>query len=371
MEFLLFVAALLWLVGGTWWWKRACRTSSCALRGVRATASGLSLLLAVLLLAGSGYTFWYAHRPLPDSRRETIFEGITYSREVRREPRPLVIHVLLVDLDAPGIRFRVTPGDPSPNGEIRARTTSHFLEEFDLQVAINGDFFKPWWSYSPWNYYPRVGDPVDVAGLAVSNGVPYSIRRSRNPATLYLTRDNRASIGVSGGDVYNAISGNTIFVRQGIIRIQPEPYHEGLHPRTAVALDRAKRTLILVVVDGRQPNYSEGVTLEELAEIVIEHGGDTALNLDGGGSATMVIERESGGAMQLNSPIDNLIPGRERPVANHLGIYARRTNSSVMHQYQVNPYSRRILPRLSILRSGRNVSDRFTFSRSAKQKTPS
>jgi exopolysaccharide biosynthesis protein len=63
------------------------------------------------------------------------------------------------------------------------------------------------------------------------------------------------------------------------------------------------------------------VTLAELAEIVIGYGGDTALNLDGGGSTTLVVEGKSGKPVRLNSSIDNRIPGRERPVANHLGIY--------------------------------------------------
>jgi hypothetical protein len=84
-----------------------------------------------------------------------LFQGVEYIRDVRSEPRPLVIHVVIIDLDAPGLRFLVTPGDP--NGEYhipQARTTSNFLEEFDLQLAINGDFFDPWWSNVPdfWNY---------------------------------------------------------------------------------------------------------------------------------------------------------------------------------------------------------------------------
>jgi exopolysaccharide biosynthesis protein len=41
-----------------------------------------------------------------------------------------------------------------------------------------------------------------------------------------------------------------------------------------------------LIVDGRQPNYSEGVTLPELAQIAIDYGAYTALNLHGGGSST-------------------------------------------------------------------------------------
>jgi exopolysaccharide biosynthesis protein len=91
-----------------------------------------------------------------------------------------------------------------------------------------------------------------------------------------------------------------------------------------VALDERERTMLLMVVDGRQPNYSEGVTIAELADIMIEYGGYTALNMDGGGSTTLVIEGEDGEPLILNSPIHHHIPGQERPVGNHLGIYAQR-----------------------------------------------
>jgi hypothetical protein len=48
------------------------------------------------------------------------------------------------------------------------------------------------------------------------------------------------------------------------------------------------------------------------------------MNMDGGGSSTLVIENERGKSEVLNSPIDSHIPGRERPVANHLGVYVEQ-----------------------------------------------
>jgi hypothetical protein len=48
------------------------------------------------------------------------------------------------------------------------------------------------------------------------------------------------------------------------------------------------------------------------------------MSLDGGGSSTLVIEGEDGLPEILNSPIDSYIPGRERPVANHLGITVKK-----------------------------------------------
>ena len=77
----------------------------------------------------------------------------------------------------------------------------------------------------------------------------------------------------------------------------------------------------LIVVDGRQPGYSEGVTMSELADVAIGLGAEAALNLDGGGS-TALVAVENGRVHVLNSPIHKRTPGRERPVANPLGVYA-------------------------------------------------
>ena len=79
----------------------------------------------------------------------------------------------------------------------------------------------------------------------------------------------------------------------------------------------------MIVVDGKQPLYSEGVTIAELTGIVQSLGAYTALNLDGGGSTTLVMTK-NGKPKLLNAPIHTKLPMHERPVANHLGFYADR-----------------------------------------------
>jgi hypothetical protein len=73
------------------------------------------------------------------------------------------------------------------------------------------------------------------------------------------------------------------------------------HPRTAIGYT-AEEELLLLVVDGRQ-GFSQGASLLELAEIMVELGAVEAMNLDGGGSSTMVadgalINRPEGGSFQ-------------------------------------------------------------------------
>jgi len=73
---------------------------------------------------------------------------------------------------------------------------------------------------------------------------------------------------------------------------------------------------IILTIDGRQPAYSVGVTLPELADLMIELGAHDALNLDGGGSTSFYLRRADG-TIVTNQPSD----GHWRPVANHLGIW--------------------------------------------------
>jgi len=89
------------------------------------------------------------------------------------------------------------------------------------------------------------------------------------------------------------------------------------HPRTAVGIGAGGRRLLLVTVDGRQPSYSAGMTLAELAGVMRELGATDALNLDGGGSTTMVVAAGPGGVRVANRPSD---AAGERPVANALVI---------------------------------------------------
>jgi exopolysaccharide biosynthesis protein len=141
-----------------------------------------------------------------------------------------------------------------------------------------------------------------------------------NESTLYLSAENAVSFTAPESGQYNAISGDRMLVENGA---PTSGLDDGtVAPRTAIGLDGSGQKLIIVVVDGRQPLYSQGATLAELAEIMMYYGADTAMNLDGGGSSTLVVQGSLGPRV-LNSPIDNNIPGRERAVGNHLGIYAQ------------------------------------------------
>ncbi|GAA5145943.1 hypothetical protein GCM10023340_16100 [Nocardioides marinquilinus] len=105
-----------------------------------------------------------------------------------------------------------------------------------------------------------------------------------------------------------AITGNTFLVRDGLVTVVDD---REMHPRTAIGIDRDSRTLILLTVDGRRAT-SRGYTMVELAEKMIDLGAEAALNLDGGGSTTMLAGRPGQRPGLVNSPSD----GVERRVAN-------------------------------------------------------
>lgn len=277
----------------------------------------LSIFLALALL-GFGRISETIQRPPRQNVREELFQGVTYQRLARSEPRPLVIHMLEIDLTAPGIDFLVTPGDGTVELDLRARTTTEFADEFGVQLAINGSFFKPFHADLPWDFYPEVGDPVDIKGFAMSDQVAYS-EDFLDWSTLCLAADHvQIAVGACHPPYTQGLAGNHLLVQDKQI---VAPKDEALHPRTAVATNSSGSKLWLIVVDGRQTHYSEGVTLWELAEIALEAGADFGLNLDGGGSSTMVM-RDNSGTNILNAPFHTNIPMRQRPVGNHLGIFA-------------------------------------------------
>jgi len=278
--------------------------------------------LIVMALCVAGYLFYDRGRPAPIPMKQKLYEGVTYRRVVQLFPYPMIAHILEIDTRVEGIGLLVTPPDSDGETPLNARTTSQFLDEFNVQIAINGDGFSPWWSRGPADYYPHVGDPVTPLGFAASNGEVYSTGVATGigvKPTLYISRRTVLSFNNSPSNVYSAISGDRMIVlkREAV----PDLDDYELDPRTAIGMNRNGRYLYLVVVDGRQPFYSAGATFAELAELLIEQGAYIAMSLDGGGSSTMVIEGEDGQPVILNSPIDNYIPGRERPVANHLGVY--------------------------------------------------
>jgi hypothetical protein len=286
----------------------------------------LLLLLAVPLLTVA--IFWQVQRAKRPARTATaypLFEGIYYERRVWDQPRPVMLHIVTIarnsadQINTP--HFIVTPPDQNTlENHLNARTTSQFLSESGAQLAINASYFYPFHSTAFFSYYPHVGDPVTTVGFTMADGVVYS-PADDGEAFVPLCIGAQLQIGQSSRCPRNtsyAVSGNPVFLRDGS-NILPSDFSNWPMPRTAVAFNA--ETVWFILADGRQPGYSEGLSIPELAVLALELGATDGLALDGGGSVTLAVRRKNGIEV-LNSPIHARMPLFERPVGNHIAVFA-------------------------------------------------
>jgi hypothetical protein len=286
--------------------------------------------------------------------RCTVAPGVTYRRIVRTGPAPLVMHVAEVDLAAPGVRVAMTPADRSAGMEYRATPVSSFVARSGAVLAVNASYFLPFVGGSPAgeNFVPQPGGAADASGAVLAGGAYVSKADAVDARidSMACFTAGRAVIvegqacpaefteGVSAGP--RLLNGGTEVPRRPMGRdgvfhgavpldgaaaaaaqAAAPPPGRGGGPRTALGLNDAGTRLWLVVADGRQPGYSEGASNADLLALFREVGATQAMSLDGGGSATMAAKGPSG-PIVLSRPIHTGVPGRERPVGNHLGVFA-------------------------------------------------
>jgi MYXO-CTERM domain-containing protein len=251
-------------------------------------ASSFALLLTCTTAARSADTW------------STPYPGVRHL--YRTTSDPLRIHALVVDLCAPGVSLRATSSSE------RKRTVSSFGTLVGAEAAINGDFF----SYSSYA----------TTGLSIGNGDRWTDTQDSSWSVMAAFGPQMAAFSPASEVVSSppswmndVVSGHPEIVRDGaaITSYDCSGHFCQRHPRTAAGFSRNRRTLTLVVVDGRT-TVSIGVTLAQLANLMVDLGAHDALNLDGGGSTTMWIKSDG----VVNAPSD----GSQRVVANHLAIQA-------------------------------------------------
>ena len=108
----------------------------------------------------------------PTSITQNVFKGVTYYRTVRTSPRTVISHVLEIDTrTAEALRFLVTPPLRDTVPQLCTRKTSEFLDQNDMQIAVNGDGY---FYLDPTTYLPQAycssGDPIRLMGFAASRG---------------------------------------------------------------------------------------------------------------------------------------------------------------------------------------------------------
>lgn len=223
-----------------------------------------------------------------------------------------------VEIVTTGVNTASCAGTPT---SAALTTTPSFRSTNNLALAINANFFSTCNSSR--------GDHI---GLVVSDGTVVSPARqfgAQPDPALMFTASKLASIGnlaTATPGIFDAVAGvgpsntdsdpGTLLVTDGVntgatARVTPGTRE----PRTAAGVSRDGRWLYLCVVDGRQANWSVGMTLPELADVFIQKGAWRAVNLDGGGSSSIAFQR-SDGTIATNRPSD----GSARAVSTNLGV---------------------------------------------------
>jgi hypothetical protein len=259
--------------------------------------------------------------PLPfatDSvRAERIADGVV-RRFVYASSGPWAIHVLDVALNRCTAAVAVKGAD-SAAARIR---TSVMLRDLATRTrvigGVNADFFSL-----------ANGTPT---GLLIVNGrmlTPPSVQPvlafdSAGAAHIAVFRLDGTTL--QPFEPREAVGGRPLLVRDSAIMTNIDSaggpgFASARHPRTGAGVSRDGRRLLLVVVDGRQAPYSDGMTLRELATFLRALGARDAINLDGGGSTTFVYADPDSGALRIgNRPSDK---EGERAVGDAVAIVRR------------------------------------------------
>jgi len=256
--------------------------------------------------------------------------------------RPFIAYYVIADLKDKKLDFTTESGRGA-----RYTASQFYLREDSPLLVVNGTFFSfttnqnlntliKDGSMIAYNvpalkskltdsfYYPTraaIGISkrrrADVAWLFTDTAVVYPYAFERDPLLAKGNNPDPSFADLHTFDKWKrwkmqtAIGGGPVLIHKQKIRVtnkEEQMFVNGendRHPRTAMGYTR-NRKLVILVVQGRFPGEAEGVTLQEEAEILLNLGCVEALNLDGGGSSSMVIN----GKLTIK-PSDK---GFERPV---------------------------------------------------------
>lgn len=226
--------------------------------------------------------------------------GLDYARI---SPFPdSVVHALRVDLQA--VRLSVSP--PSERGQ----TLDQMQSSNGALASINVSFFNK---------------EYQVRGITISDGEVWSpvFEVAKSPL-LACDAAQHCQIELKPGQVrpgwHNVMAGTPWLLDQGRQRTaEDDATCKSLcamtHPRTAVGLDASGRYLIIALAEGRRPPVL-GLSLAQLSAVMAQLGAVDAINLDGGGSSTLLLQGRSAMERPFNEPA-------LRKVANALHLFAK------------------------------------------------
>ena len=192
-----------------------------------------------------------------------------------------------------------------------------YIENYQVVAAINAD-----------GYDMKTGKP---GGLLVMNGIEYSPIDGNG--FFGITKEGKAVIGTMAeyNSTYKEILRDGVgafgvtLVKDGKIAVkQSAEYYNNRASRTAVGITKTGK-VVFMALDGRQEPRSCGASMEEIAQVMLEAGCYTAVNLDGGGSTTYVSKPEGAEKLQVTS---NPSDGYARSVSTSLMMVSTAPSST-------------------------------------------
>lgn len=290
----------------------------------------LLLLFSVIALSGC------ATSGIKWSQAKPIAKGVKLAELDLTEPRLMKAFVMQVDLKTEGLKFTGTPradnwGEPMPDLtnrvckiHTRRQKTVTFMNEQrkpveeggkgrNLVAAINTEPWDPW--ETPFTHkYANVYSPM------ISDGITVSEKSFGGGAVFVVWKDGSVEITkniseAASSNIWVAATGFSRIMTNGVSMAKAKDV--GLAPRTAFGLSKNKRYLYLLAVDGRQEGYSLGANMGDLVSIMKSAGAADAMNMDGGGSTSMVYW-DGKQPVMVNKHDDK---GSMRSVGGNIGIY--------------------------------------------------
>ncbi|WP_148233516.1 phosphodiester glycosidase family protein [Pseudopedobacter saltans] len=223
------------------------------------------------------------------------------------------VFILKVDLKVPGIKVKVaTPYDsPGYTGQT-VPDMAKYIENANTKVlgGVNGDF------YDIANFLPR--GPLHKNGVVIKGNFTPSVSLPQQALSFIgIKKDGKPIIGYANeydavkSDLKEATGGGALLTRNGE-KVDNSRFAVALDPRIAIGYTEDD-IMYFIVVDGRNFYNSNGATYSDLSGIFYALGTHSSINLDGGGSATMMIRNPEADILQVrNRPSD----GRPRAVAH-------------------------------------------------------
>lgn len=195
------------------------------------------------------------------------------------------------------------------DGRGTRETTSGAAQRNKAILAINGGGFYPARDHGRTVYYP-LGNTM-VNGELIGSFMPsYSelFFAGFDPRGKLVGGYYESFDAFKQDQPHNGVSFLPILLKDGKKQEIPRSWQNRRQPRTIMGVLKNGDVLFLVI-DGRQSNWSKGITLEEAQSFLQQIGCIDAYNLDGGGSTTMVYNNKI-----INRPSE----GKERPVTTHI-----------------------------------------------------